>query len=248
MKLGNVAPVVAVLSALALAGPAAAVTDSTPPQVTLNQGLLFTTHTILGDNTLNPMIGPVSITFAASDDTGITSLDIIANVFDQDVNNVGTYEVNDNPAARELTPSIALNGEVDAQVSAYDAAGNLGADFATYYPHLRQQQAFRLTGHWYGGRRASWSGGTLIHSAQPGATATYTFNGRSVALIGDYGPDRGALDVSWGSSHQAVDTQGFFSPRAVIFGHRFNSAGSHTVTVTVKSTTRVDLDALIFQN
>jgi len=85
-------------------------------------------------------------------------------------------------------------------------------------------------------------------AARYGATATYTFNGRSVALIGDYGPDRSALDVSWGSSHQAVDTQVFFSPRAVIFGHRFNSAGSHTVTVTVTSTTRVDLDALIFQN
>ena len=103
MRSGNLAPVVAVLSALSLASPVAAVVDTTAPQVTLNHGLLlFTTHTILGDNTLNPMIGPVSVTFTASDDTGITSLDAIANIFDQDVNNVGTYEVNDNTAVREV--------------------------------------------------------------------------------------------------------------------------------------------------
>jgi hypothetical protein len=234
--------------AFVVVGPAEAASDTAPPQVRLNPGLVFNVHSILGDNTLNPMIGPVGITFTASDDTGITYLDALATSYDQSLTEVGRWESNDNTALREMTPSIALNGRVDASVTASDAVGHTASSFASYSAHLLQQDAFSLTGRWYGGQRASWSGGTLIHSAKPGSTATYTFTGRSFAVIGSYGPDRGTLDVSWGSSSASVNTQGFFSPRAVIFSHRFNGAGPHTIRITVTSTTRVDLDGLIIQN
>jgi len=233
---------------LVLAGPATAATDTTPPQARLNAGMVFEVHSILGDTTPNPLIGPVGITFTASDNTGITSLDALAFVYDKDQTEVGRYETNDDTALREIGPTIALNGHVDTTVTAYDAAGNMAVDTATYSTKFLQQNAFALTGRWFGGTRATWSGSTVVSTRKPGSAATYTFTGRSIAIIGNYGPDRGTLTVSWGNGSQSVDTAGPFSPRAVIFAHRFGGAGSHTITVTATSTSRVDLDGLITQN
>jgi hypothetical protein len=243
-------------AALAAAGltalgvvPAHAATDGTPPSVHLNPGLSFRVGTILGDTTPHPMIGPVDITFTAADNTGIASLDAVANIFDYQGTNVGTWEVNDDPQARAMTPSVALNGSVLAQVTAYDSAGNRGTDTATYHPHLYQQGVFALTKGWRGGSRASWSGGTLIHSVKAGATATYQFTGRSVALIGNYGPDRGAARITLDSSPSTlVDTQGFTSNRAVVFSRRFSAAGPHSITVVAASSVRFDIDAVVVQD
>jgi hypothetical protein len=80
-------------------------------------------------------------------------------------------------------------------------------------------------------------GNGVAWSTTPGATATFTFSGRSVQWIGPVGPTRGRALVR--IDGKAVATVSMwsssFDARRVLFAKRFKTSGRHTLSITVLS-------------
>jgi hypothetical protein len=84
-------------------------------------------------------------------------------------------------------------------------------------------------------RFGAYTGGKVKYSVRDGATATFTFTGRSVAWIGPLGPTRGRARVLIdGVSVGTVDLRrSSFRARATVFRKAWASAAAHTVTIQV---------------
>jgi hypothetical protein len=98
--------------------------------------------------------------------------------------------------------------------------------------------AIVYTGAWreapypaYAGRNARWTNAT-------GATATFTFTGRTVVWFGPSGPTRGRANVFIdGQPAGTVDLYALrFRPKTRIFATTFAEAGPHTVVIEVVGT------------
>ncbi|MDQ2965212.1 MAG: transglycosylase family protein [Chloroflexota bacterium] len=98
--------------------------------------------------------------------------------------------------------------------------------------------AVAYTGAWreapypdYAGRSARWTDGI-------GATATFTFTGRTVAWFGPSGPTRGTASVFVdGQFVRTVDLYALhFRPRTRIFATEFAEAGPHALGIEVLAT------------
>jgi hypothetical protein len=98
--------------------------------------------------------------------------------------------------------------------------------------------AIVYTGAWreapypaYAGRNARWTNAT-------GATATFTFTGRTVVWFGPSGPTRGRANVFIdGQPAGTVDLYALrFRPKTRIFATTFAEAGPHTVAIEVVGT------------
>jgi hypothetical protein len=82
---------------------------------------------------------------------------------------------------------------------------------------------------------AGYLGGHVAWSSTPGATATLTFTGTSVAWIGPVGPTRGrALVLVDGRPVARISLwRSSFAPRAVLFQRSFATSGRHRLTIEV---------------
>ncbi len=153
------------------------------------------------------------------------------------------------PYAYRTVPS---SGTVRYRVRAIDRAANAGSWVAgpTLSARLVEQSsaAVRYTGRWATARYPSYSGGTSRYATAAGASATYTFTGRSIALVTTKGPTRGKGKVYVdGALAATVDLYGATpTHRVLAWAQTWASSGSHTVRLVVAGTRgrpRVDLDA-----
>ena len=95
---------------------------------------------------------------------------------------------------------------------------------------------------------SSASGGHTRYATRRGATLTFRFTGRAVALIAPMGPTRGSAKlyvdgayVSTISLHRSRSV-----PRIVVAARSWTSSGAHTVKLVVNGTARhprFDVDA-----
>jgi len=107
---------------------------------------------------------------------------------------------------------------------------------ATVALHVGQSAgAISYAGGWSMARFGAYTGGRVKYSVRDGATATFTFTGRSVAWIGPLGPTRGRARVLVdGVSVGTVDLRrSSFRARATVFRKAWASASAHTVTIQV---------------
>jgi hypothetical protein len=107
---------------------------------------------------------------------------------------------------------------------------------ATVALHVGQSAgAISYAGGWSMARFGAYTGGKVKYSVRDGATATFTFTGRSVAWIGPLGPTRGRARVLIdGVSVGTVDLRrSSFRARATVFRKAWASAAAHTVTIQV---------------
>jgi alpha-amylase len=143
-------------------------------------------------------------------------------------------------------------GEFDhysyAYLEAFDAAGNWSNDSESYSTQLVQQSGMNLGAGWTTSACDCWSGGSVVKSTRVGASAQYQFTGSSVAVVGDYAPNRGTVHVYIdGRLQKSVNTaRAINKTRVVIYQRRFNTSQTHTIKLVVGSG-RVDVDALIIQ-
>ncbi len=169
------------------------------------------------------------------------------------------------PAMRDLATSFAApvaallvvpsSGTVRFRALPGDRAGNIGA--AKIGPTLtvrltqNTSTALKLVGTWSTQTAAAFSGGSTRFASKAGASASYTFSGRSISLVTTVAPNRGAVKVYVdGKLDATVDTMavGSATYRQVTWQHNWASAGTHTVKLVVVGTAgrpRVDLDAFV---
>ena len=164
-------------------------------------------------------------------------------------------------AATSLTAPVAAlltvpsSGTVRFRALPGDRAWNIGAAKVgpTLTVRLTQNSstALKLAGTWSTQTAAAFSGGSTRYASKAGASASYTFAGRSISLVTTVAPNRGAVKVYVdGKLDATVDTMavGSATYRHVIWQHNWASAGTHTVKlveVGTASLPRVDLDAFV---
>jgi hypothetical protein len=95
--------------------------------------------------------------------------------------------------------------------------------------------AIDYAGGWAIARFGSYTGGKVKYSSRDGATATFTFTGRSVAWLGPRGPTRGRARISIdGVAVRTVDLRrSSFRARATVFKTAWVTPGTHTLTIEV---------------
>jgi hypothetical protein len=139
------------------------------------------------------------------------------------------------------------------EVRAHDHAGNVGGWVAgpTLKPSLVQQTSTSITYHltWTTSTYASFSGGSVRYATAAGASASYTFTGRSVAFVTTRAISRGAvkiyIDGVLATTFDCYAASSTF--RYVAFARTWASSGTHTIKLVVVGTAgrhRVDLDAI----
>jgi len=152
-----------------------------------------------------------------------------------------------------LSVSMSSGHTYRYEVRPRDRAGNVGAWVAasTWYPSLIQQTSTSIawTGAWTTSTSTSYSGGSARYASAAGASASYAFTGRSIALVLATGPTRGAFQV-WidGALVTTVDTYAAANAYGWVgYARNFGTSGAHTVKLVVVGTASrptVVLDAL----
>jgi spore germination protein YaaH len=166
----------------------------------------------------------------------------------------GTYAT---IAAGVPSASLAMSLETGHtyrfRVRARDRAGNVGAwvTGATTTPVLRQQTSTAIIwkGSWTTRSDSRFSGGSARFATAAGASATYTFTGRSIAWVSLFASDRGSARV-YVDGVLVATVSTYASDRTfrrVAFAKSWSVSGDHTLRIVVIGTAgrpRIDVDAL----
>jgi len=222
--------------------------DRTPPSVTAGPSAALGAGAALAGTAV-----PVAVSWAMSDGAGSG---IVRVELSRSADGGATWG---SPivlagTARSNAAAVPASGTARFRIRALDAAGNASAWRAgpQITARLVQQSwsAVRWAGVWTTRSAAAYSGGSERTARAAGAGASYTFTGRTVALVATRGPGRGKARVYVdGVLRGTVDLyRSSTQYRAVAWSFTCTSSRSHTVRVVVVGTAgrpQVDVDALI---
>ena len=106
--------------------------------------------------------------------------------------------------------------------------------------------ALRYTGTWRAASSPSYIGGKVRYSIQRGATASFQFDGRSVALIAPKGPTRGSARIYLDGKYVTTVSlyRSTFRAREIVFAANWSAAARHRLTIRVVGTPRHPMVAL----
>lgn len=139
-------------------------------------------------------------------------------------------------------------------VRARDRAGNVSGWKAggTTSRAVDQDSSSRVTygSGWHVASSSAYLGGTVRYATSSGATSSYTFTGRAVALVSTLAASHGQVKVYLDGAYvTTVDTRGTSTlDRRVVWSYAWGASGKHTVRLVVVGTAgrpRVDLDAFL---
>ena len=160
-----------------------------------------------------------------------------------------TSQSSTTPALNVLAAS---SGTVRYAIRTVDRAGNVGAWAygPTLSPLLLQQtsSAIRYTGTWTTATSTSYSGGSTRYATLAGASASYTFTGRSVAWVASTSTYRGKVKVFVDGVYvTTVDLYGASRHRVLVWQKTWSTSATRTLKLVVVGTvgrSRADLDAI----
>ena len=217
--------------------------DTKPPVVSLP------TVGLAASDTAHPLF-PIRITWDGSDKTsGIARYEV------QRQTDGGSWKsVGDVGASTAAIRSAAAGHLYRFRVRATDGAGNrsawaYGSSFRLRWRSDRGSHvAYR--GAWSVDHDAAWSGGSAHTSHAPGARASITFTGRSVAWVAATGPDRGKARIYVnGALLRVVDLRAAAGHTAtIVFRKNWSSTATRTIKIVVVGTPgrpRIDLDGFV---
>jgi hypothetical protein len=106
--------------------------------------------------------------------------------------------------------------------------------------------ALRYTGTWRAASSPSYIGGKVRYSIQRGATASFQFDGRSVALIAPKGPTRGSARIYLDGKYVTTVSlnRSTFRAREIVFAANWSAAARHRLSIRVVGTPRHPMVAL----
>ena len=169
---------------------------------------------------------PLTVNFKASDNTKVTW-----------VGGTTPSSAKLPTTATTWSTSAKPGGAVTFTIAAKDLVGNAGRAAAIRTTSLRPETAAKRTGTWTTKKVASHLNGKALYSTKKNAKLTFTFTGRSAALIVSRTKKSGKLDVYVdGKKVSTIDTKSSKTAYRQAIWTRSMAAGKHTVTVLVRAT------------
>jgi hypothetical protein len=240
---GHIGPLPNLKAALA-----AVPTDGAGPQVTS-----FTRGMLLAQLDASATV-PISVTFAASDPSGVCSYSLSEST------DGGAFQpvTLATPTTTGTTRFLAAQHRYVERLVATDCAGN---QTTVTLPSFRVQlpsetvKAITYTGTWTISKQTGAVGGQTKSTTAKGASATYTASGTNYALVASKGPKQGAIKIYVdGSLKTTIDLgASTLTPRTVVWRQGFFTstppypiAKTHVIKIMNVATSgraRFDLDA-----
>ncbi len=152
---------------------------------------------------------------------------------------------------RSISPGHAYRFRVQAE----DLAGGLGPMAVqstllkvTGYSEL--SSAVKYSGTWSSTASTAYWGGKAKSATAAGAKATFTFTGRSVAIVSRLAPGRGKAEIWIGSTKMAtIDLySASYSNQRIVWSKAWTTSAKRTVTIKVLGTAgrpRVEVDGFL---
>ena len=127
-----------------------------------------------------------------------------------------------------------------------DCAGNMTTEDGGAGTALRQEDEATYSGGWVSGRCECYSGQGVRKTTTPGASATFTFSGRSIGVVMPQAPNRGTVRILVdGRQRDRINLAGPTRNRVVVASYVLPDAGPHTIKVVSVDSKQVDIDAFI---
>jgi CSLREA domain-containing protein len=219
--------------------------DVTAPRVTLRP-----TVTLRAGATLVGVGAPASLAWAATDAGSGLHHAILERS-----RNGGPWGVVASVATSPVAIVLPTGGTTRYRVIAIDMDGNASGPAAGPVRTTRLVQqgssSIRYAGRWTRVTAAKASGGSRVYATKAGASATFTFTGRSVAFVTTRGPSRGKVAVYQGTRRVAtLDLRGATAERYVAWSRAWSTSATRTIRLVVLGTSgrpRIDVDAFVVQ-
>jgi hypothetical protein len=220
--------------------------DTTAPTATA-PGLTLRTNAAASGTAL-----PVTVSWGGADNDG--GVGVATYELEKSTDGGGSWTTLSSSIAGTVFPTtVAASGTVRFAVRATDRAGNTGdwAEGVDVTPSLVQTSSgVTYKGTWSTSSGSAYSGGSTRYSSMAGASATFSFTGRSIAIVMTRATARGRIRVyvDGSSSYTTVDCYGAAtSNRVQVWQKTWSTSGPHKVRIVVVGTSgrpRVDFDAI----
>ncbi|MFD6426986.1 N-acetylmuramoyl-L-alanine amidase, partial [Streptomyces sp. NPDC060198] len=217
-----------------LSAAATVVAEKTAPVFTTKPSLA------LSAGTVSTTAVPVTLKWKAADGIALKEVRLTAPV-------AKTYTATTSSAAQTTKPGVSTTWKM----SAYDRAGNTAAASVTGTPVILQETSTTRTGTWTAKSSTSYLGGKSYSSSAKNASMTWTFTGRSAALVVSRASTSGQVYVYVdGKKTATVDLKATTTKyRDAIWTTTWPAAAKHTVKLVVVGTSgrpAVTTDGLVY--
>ncbi|MFJ7252022.1 peptidoglycan recognition protein [Streptomyces sp. NPDC098085] len=213
---------------------ATVVADLTAPAFTTRPNLALRTGTV------NTTAVPVTLKWKATDAASLKEVRLTAPV-------ARTYGPTTTSASHTAKPGAATGWAM----TAYDRAGNTAAASVSGTPVILQESSAAKTGTWATKSSTSYLGGTSYSSSSKGASLSWTFTGRSVALVASRASTSGQVYVYVdGVKVSTVDLKSATAKyRDALWTKSWTGSAKHTVKIVVVATSgrpAVTTDGIVY--
>jgi hypothetical protein len=229
------------------AGPTTVVTapsvtlDRTGPAVSAPSATARVHASVIGTS------APYQLAWTGSDTAGVARYEL-----QRSVNGAAYNSLSTTLTAPRANVGMAAGRTYRFRVRGVDTFGNAGAwaTGPTLTTALVQQTSASIhyAGSWATASSSLYSGGSTRYSKAAGASASYTFTGRSVALVSSFITGRGRVKIYIDGAYVTwIDlAAGPAMHRAVAWQRTWSTSGKHTFRVVAMDATRprIDLDAI----
>ncbi|MGW2767222.1 peptidoglycan recognition protein family protein [Streptomyces sp. NPDC001275] len=215
-------------AALNVAAETTAPTFTTTPKLALRGG------------TVNTTAVPVTLSWKATDDTALRSVELLSPT----TATFGPTVTSSNRTAKSGTASTW-------SMRANDYAGNSRTSSLSYTPVILQESSAAKSGSWTTRSSSSYLGGKSYSSGSKGASLTWTFTGRSAAWVVSRASTSGQAYVYVdGTKVATVDLKSSATQyRQAIWTKTWSSSAKHTVKIVVVGTSgrpTITTDGLVY--
>ncbi|WP_406383056.1 N-acetylmuramoyl-L-alanine amidase [Streptomyces sp. NBC_01618] len=200
---------------------ATVVADQTAPSFSTKPNLALRTGTV------NTTAVPLTLKWKATDAASLKEVRLTAPV-------AKTYGPTTTSASHTAKSGVATNWSM----TAYDRAGNTGTASVSGTPVIVQESSATKTGTWTTKSSTSYLGGKSYSSSSKGASLSWTFTGRSVALVASRATSSGQVYVYVdGVKVSTVDLKSSTTKyRDALWTKSWTSSAKHTVKIVVVAT------------
>ncbi|MEV7956040.1 peptidoglycan recognition protein [Streptomyces sp. NPDC058316] len=213
---------------------ATVVADQTAPAFTTKPGLALRTGTV------NTTAVPVTLKWKATDAASLKEVRLTAPV-------AKTY----GPTTTSASHTAKSGAATSWAMTAYDQAGNTGTASVSGTPVIVQESSATKTGTWTTKSSSSYLGGKSYSSSSKNASLSWTFTGRSVALVVSRAATSGQVYVYVdGAKVSTVDLKSSTTKyRDALWTQSWTSSAKHTVKIVVVATSgrpTVTTDGIVY--
>ncbi|WP_435850189.1 N-acetylmuramoyl-L-alanine amidase [Streptomyces uncialis] len=203
-------------------------TFSTKPKLALRSG------------TVNTAAVPVTLSWKAADTAALKEVRLTAPT-------AKTY----GPTTTSASHTAKSGSATTWAMTAHDQAGNTASASVSGTPVILQETSAKKTGTWSTKSSSSYLGGKSSSSTAKNASLTWTFTGRSAALVVSRAATSGQVDVFVdGRLAKTVDLKSSTTKyRDAIWTQSWSSSTKHTVKIVVKGTSgrpAITTDGLVY--